>query len=138
MPQFPATAATAATPAPGYDILGQAMGGLMSVTGTAESSPVRRATPWAIFLAALTLTIGILAALHARTVIGHGQRVDVSLVDAVVVSLENVFTRYWYSGVVPERAGNANPATAPYNAYQAKDGLVIIACGNQHLLKARK
>ena len=120
---------------PGYDILGQAMGGLMSVTGTAESGPVKAGNAMGDILGGLNLTIGILAALPARTVIGHGQRVDVSLVDAVVVSLENVFTRYWYSGVVPERAGNANPATAPYNAYQAKDGLVIIACGNQHLFE---
>lgn len=120
---------------PGYDILGQAMGGLMSVTGTKESGPVKAGNAMGDILGGLNLTIGILAALHARTIIGHGQRVDVALVDAVVVSLENVFTRYWYSGVVPERAGNANPATAPYNAYKAKDGLVIIACGNQHLFE---
>ena len=107
----------------------------MSVTGTKESGPVKAGNAMGDMLGGLNLTIGILAALHARTIIGHGQRVDVSLVDAVVVSLENVFTRYWYSGVVPEREGNANPATAPYNAYQAKDGLVIIACGNQHLFE---
>ena len=109
---------------PGYDILGQAMGGLMSVTGTKESGPVKAGNAMGDILGGLNLTIGILAALHARTIIGRGQRVDVSLVDAVVVRLENVFS-----------AGNANPATAPYNAYQAKDGLVIIACGNQHLFE---
>ena len=120
---------------PGYDILGQAMGGLMSVTGTDESGPVKAGNAMGDILGGLNLTIGILAAVHARPIIGHGQRVVVSLVDAVLVSLENVFTRYWYSGVVPPRAGNANPATAPYDAYQAKDGLAVIACGNQNLFE---
>lgn len=71
---------------PGYDILGQAMGGLMSVTGTKESGPVKAGNAMGDILGGLNLTIGILAALHARTIIGHGQRVDVALVDAVVVT----------------------------------------------------
>lgn len=120
---------------PGYDILGQAMGGLMSVTGTDESGPIKAGNAMGDILGGLNLTIGILAAVHARSLIGHGQRVDVSLVDAVLVSLENVFTRYWYSGKVAPRAGNANPATAPYDAYQASDGLAVIACGNQSLFE---
>lgn len=120
---------------PGYDILGQAMGGLMSVTGNAESGPIKAGNAMGDILGGLNLTIGILSAVHARTIIGHGQRVDISLVDSVLVSLENVFTRYWYSGKIPERAGNSNPATSPYDAYHAKDGLVVIACGNQALFE---
>ena len=120
---------------PGYDILGQAMGGLMSVTGTDNSGPVKAGNAMGDILGGLNLTIGILAAVHARSIIGHGQRVDVSLVDSVLVSLENVFTRYWFSGKIPDRAGNSNPATAPYDAYHAKDGLVVIACGNQSLFE---
>lgn len=120
---------------PGYDILGQAMGGLMSVTGTDESGPVKAGNAMGDILGGLNLAIGILAAVHSRGIIGHGQRVDISLVDAVLVSLENVFTRYWYSGHIPERAGNSNPATSPYDAFKAKDGLVVIACGNQSLFE---
>lgn len=118
---------------PGYDILGQAMGGLMSVTGPRGGAPTKAGNAMGDILGGLNLTIGILAAVHARSIIGHGQRVDVSLVDAVVVSLENVFTRYQYSGKVAPRNGNTNPATAPYDTFAAKDGLVVIACGNQAL-----
>ncbi len=120
---------------PGYDILGQAMGGLMSVTGPRGGEPTKAGNAMGDILGGLNLTIGILAAVHARSIIGHGQRVDVSLVDAVLVSLENVFTRYWYSGQVPPRNGNTNPATAPYDTYKSKDGMVVIACGNQHLFE---
>lgn len=118
---------------PGYDILGQAMGGLMSVTGPRGGSPTKAGNAMGDILGGLNLTIGILAAVHARGLTGRGQRVDVSLVDSVVVSLENVFTRYWYSGKTAPRNGNTNPATAPYDTVQAKDGLAVIACGNQAL-----
>ena len=118
---------------PGYDILGQAMGGLMSVTGARGGEPTKAGNAMGDILGGLNLAIGILAAVHARRIIGHGQRVDVSLVDAVLVSLENVFTRYRVSGEIPKRNGNSNPATAPYNTFHAKDGLVILACANQKL-----
>lgn len=118
---------------PGYDILGQAMGGLMSVTGPRGGAPTKAGNAMGDILGGLNLTIGILAAVHARGITGRGQRVDVSLVDAVVSSLENVFTRYQCSGKVAPRNGNTNPATAPYDAFEAKDGLAVIACGNQTL-----
>lgn len=81
------------------------------------------------------MAIGVLAALHARTLLGHGQRVDISLVDSIVVSLENAFTRYWVSHEIYERNGNAYAALAPYDSFRAKDGLCIIACGNQKLFE---
>lgn len=118
---------------PGYDILAQAMGGLMSLTGPKGGGPTRAGNAMGDMLAGMNMTIGVLAAVHARSLIGHGQRVDVALVDSIIVSLENAFTRYWNTGEIYQRNGNAYAALAPYDSYQAKDGLVIIACGNQSL-----
>lgn len=118
---------------PGYDILAQAMGGLMSLTGPKGGEPTRAGNAMGDMLAGMNMMIGVLAALHARTIIGKGQRVDVALLDSVVVSLENAFTRYWNTGKLYVRNGNAYAALAPYDSFNAKDGLVIIACGNQSL-----
>lgn len=118
---------------PGYDILAQAMGGLMSLTGEKGGQPTRAGNAMGDMLAGMNLTIGVLAALHVRTLTGKGQRVDVSLVDSIVVSLENAFTRYWNTGELYERNGNAYAALAPYDTFEASDGLVVIACGNQSL-----
>ena len=118
---------------PGYDIVAQAMGGLMSLTGPRGSAPTRAGNAMGDMLAGLNLAIGVLSAVHARQIIGHGQRVDVALVDCVAVSLENAFTRYWHNGEIYVRNGNAYAAASPYDTYQAKDGMVVIACGNQKL-----
>lgn len=118
---------------PGYDILSQAMGGLMSVTGAKGGEPTRSGNAMGDMLGGMNLVIGILMALHARERTGRGQRVDVSLVDSVVASLENAYVRYFESGQLPERNGNAYASIAPYDSYQAKDGQVILACGNQKL-----
>ncbi len=118
---------------PGYDIISQAMGGLMSLTGQKGSGPTRSGNAMGDILGGMNLVIGILAAVNARGLIGHGQVVDVSLVDSVVASLENAFERYFESKQVPERNGNAYASIAPYDSYKAKDGYVIIACGNQKL-----
>ena len=118
---------------PGYDVLAQAMGGLMSLTGPRGAGPPRAGNGMGDMLAGMTMVIGVLAAVHAKNIIGHGQRVDVALVDSIVVSLENAFTRYWINGDIYVRNGNAYASISPYDTYQAKDGLVVIACGNQKL-----
>jgi len=118
---------------PGYDIISQAMGGLMSITGPKGSDPTRSGNAMGDILGGMNLTIGVLAAVNARTITGHGQRVDVSLVDSVVFSLENAFIRYTESGKLPERCGNAYASIAPYDSYRAADGYAVIACGNQKL-----
>jgi formyl-CoA transferase len=109
------------------------MGGLMSVTGTRDSGPTRAGNAMGDILGGMNMVIGVLAAVNARRLTGHGQRIDVALVDSVVASLENAYERYFDSGEVPERNGNSYASIAPYDAYQAADGLVIIACGNQKL-----
>lgn len=118
---------------PGYDIISQAMGGLMSITGAPGQEPTRSGNAMGDMLGGMNLAIGILAAVNARTLTGCGQRVDVSLVDSVVASLENAYIRYFESHEIPERNGNAYASIAPYDSYHAKDGFVIIACGNQKL-----
>ena len=120
---------------PGYDILAQAMGGLMSLTGPKGGEPTRAGNAMGDILGGMNMAIGVLAAVHARTLIGHGQKVDIALVDSIAVSLENAFTRYWVTNEVYKRNGNAYAALAPYDSYQARDGLCIIACGNQKLFE---
>lgn len=118
---------------PGYDIISQGMGGLMSVTGIPGGEPTRSGNAMGDILGGMNMIMGVLMALHARERTGLGQRVDVSLVDSVVASLENAYIRYFDSGKIPVRNGNAYASIAPYDTYHAKDGFVVIACGNQKL-----
>ncbi len=118
---------------PGYDIIAQAAGGLMAMSGPKGGGPTRSGNAMGDVLGGMNLTIGILAAVHARTVIGHGQRVDVALVDSVVSSLETASQRYFVSGEVPKRMGNKYAAAFPYDSFEAKDGEFVIGCGNDKL-----
>lgn len=118
---------------PGYDIVSQGMGGLMSITGAEGGEPTRSGNAMGDILGGMNLVIGVLLAVHAREMTGVGQKIDVSLVDSVVASLENAYVRYFKSGKIPERTGNAYASIAPYDTYRAKDGRVILACGNQKL-----
>ncbi len=118
---------------PGYDIISQAMGGLMSVTGPEGGDETRSGNAMGDILGGMNLVMGVAMALYAREKTGKGQRIDVSLVDSVVASLENAYIRYFESHQLPVRMGNAYASIAPYDSYQAKDGKVIIACGNQKL-----
>lgn len=118
---------------PGYDILGQAMGGLMAITGAPGGSPTRAGSALGDVLGGLHLTIGLLAAVNARNITGVGQRVDISLMDSVIAATENTAIKYLESGVIPPRMGNRYAAVSPYDAFQVKDGKIIIACGNQKL-----
>lgn len=118
---------------PGYDILSQAMGGLMSITGNVGGPPTRAGSAMGDILGGLHLAIGLLAAVHARTLTGQGQRVDISLMDSVIAATENTAIKYLESGVIPPRMGNRYAAVSPYDAFQVKDGKIIIAAGNQRL-----
>lgn len=118
---------------PGYDIISQAMGGMMSVTGQEGDPPTRSGNAIGDVLGGMNLTIGVLLALHARTITGEGQYIDISLVDSVVASLEQAWQRFFISGKLPTRHGNYYDAIAPYDSYKAKDGYLVIGCGNQRL-----
>lgn len=118
---------------PGYDIIAQATGGLMSITGEEGGQPLRVGNAMGDVLGGMNLTIGILTALHARTLTGRGQRVDVSLVDSVVSSLETGIQRFFASGKQPELMGNRYASAYPYDAFKAKDGRFVIGCANDKL-----
>lgn len=118
---------------PGYDIIAQAMGGLMSTTGWSDSGPTRTGTAMGDVLGGLSLTIGVLAALQSRNVTGKGQKVDVSLVDSVVASLEVITQIYLAEGRIPDRIGNRYETIYPYDSFKAKDGDLVIGAGNEKL-----
>jgi formyl-CoA transferase len=115
---------------PGYDIIGQAMGGLMSITGWPDSPPTRAGTAIGDVLSALYTCIGILAALQVREKTGEGQSVDVALVDSVYASLENIPQKVFVEGEVPGRIGNRYEFIYPYDSFEARDGWVIIGIAN--------
>jgi formyl-CoA transferase len=117
----------------GYDIIGQAMGGLMSTTGWPGGEPTRTGTAMGDVLAGLSSAIGILSALRYKSVTGIGQKVDVALVDSVVSSLEIINQIYLVEGRNPERIGNRYESVYPYDSFKAKDGSLVIGCGNDKL-----
>lgn len=118
---------------PGYDIIGQAMGGLLSITGWPDGPPTRSGTAIGDILSSLFCTIGILAALKIRDQTGLGQMVDVSLIDSVFAALENIPQVYYVEGQVPERIGNRYEFIYPYDTFEAKDGWVVIGIANDSL-----
>ncbi len=118
---------------PGYDIIAQAMGGLMSTTGWPGGEPTRSGTAMGDVLAGLSAAIGILAALRHRDATGEGQKVDVALVDSVVASLEIITQIYLTAGRVPERIGNRYESCYPYDSFKAKDGDIVIGAANDKL-----
>ncbi len=118
---------------PGYDIIGQAMGGLMSTTGWPGGEPTRTGTAMGDVLAGLSVTIGILAALRHRDQTGCGQKVDIALVDSVVASLEVITQIYLTDGHIPERIGNRYESTYPYDSFKANDGDVVVGAANDKL-----
>lgn len=118
---------------PGYDIIAQAMGGLMSITGQPGNPPTRTGNAMGDILGGLNLAIGVLAAVNNRHQTGLGQKIDLSLVDCVVSSLEVGLERYMDTQKVPERVGNRYNTLYPYDSFPAKDGELVIGCGNQKL-----
>ena len=115
---------------PGYDLLVQALGGLMSITGTPDAEPQKVGVALVDVLAGLFATVGILAALRHRDRTGHGQRVDVDLLSSLLAGLVNQGSAYTVAGVVPRRMGNAHPSIAPYELMRTADGDVVLAVGN--------
>lgn len=119
----------------GYDIIGQAMGGLMSTTGWPGGEATRTGTPMGDVLGGLNLAIGLLAALHRKEKTGKGEKIDVALVDSVVSSMANITMIYFAEGRIPDRIGNRYESTYPYDSFAAQDGSVIIGAGNDKLFK---
>ncbi len=122
---------------PGYDFMAQGMGGLMSITGEADSvpggGPQRVGIPIIDMTTGMYATIAICAALANRAVTGKGQWIDVALLDSCVAFLGNQAMNYFATGESPTRIGNAHPNIVPYQTFATKDGAIILACGNDNL-----
>tara|TARA_R110002033_G_scaffold4684_4_gene22003 strand:- start:9568 stop:10770 length:1203 start_codon:yes stop_codon:yes gene_type:complete len=115
---------------PGYDLMAQGYGGIMSLTGAPDGAPMKVGVGIADVMCGMYATIGILAALRHRDRTGQGQHIDLSLVDAQMAWLVNEGTNYLTTGQVPERRGNAHPNIVPYDAFECSDGHVLLAVGN--------
>lgn len=121
------------TDKPAYDIIVQAMGGIMSITGSENGEPTRVGASIGDIIAGLFTTIGVMMALYHRQLTGEGQKVDVGMLDCQVAVLENAISRYLVSGNVPKPLGNRHPSITPFEAYTAADGHVIVGAGNDRL-----
>jgi len=116
---------------PGYDLLVQAVGGLMSVTGPADGDPQKAGVALVDVICGLFAATGILAALRHREATGEGQLVEVDLLSSLLAALVNQASAYTAGGVVPGRMGNAHPSIAPYELFAAGDGTrLVLAVGN--------
>ncbi len=115
---------------PGYDLMAQGFGGIMSLTGAADGEPMKVGVGIADVMCGMYATIGILAALRHRDQTGEGQHIDLALVDSQIAWLINEGVNYLATGAVPERRGNGHPNIAPYQVFETADGHVIIAVGN--------
>ncbi|TYP47436.1 CaiB/BaiF CoA transferase family protein [Thermosediminibacter litoriperuensis] len=118
---------------PAYDAIIQAMGGLMSITGFPGGKPTRVGASIADIATGMFCAIGVLAALVKRQVTGEGDMVDVAMLDSVVALLENAIARYEVTGELPKPLGNRHPSIFPFESFEAQDGDIIIAAGNDEL-----
>ena len=115
---------------PGYDLIVQAMSGLMSLTGSPDTGPFRSGISVFDVMAGLHATIGILAALHAREESGRGQHVEVNLLSSALSGMVNQTSAFVAGGVIPQRMGNSHPSLFPYEPLMCADGELIITAGN--------
>lgn len=118
---------------PAYDMVVQAMGGLMSVTGEPGGNPARVGVSIGDIGAGLYATIGIQAALLRRAATDVGERVDISMLDCQVALLENPIARFSATGNVPKPLGTRHPSITPFDMFATQDGYIVIAVGNDAL-----
>ncbi|HET6510199.1 MAG TPA: CoA transferase [Baekduia sp.] len=115
---------------PGYDLLVQALGGLMSITGERDGEPQKVGVALVDVITGLFAAVGILAAVRHRERTGEGQRVEVDLLSSLLAALVNQGSAYTLAGAVGGRMGNAHPSIAPYELYPTGDGDLVLAVGN--------
>lgn len=115
---------------PAYDLIVQALGGLMSITGTPEGSPTKAGTSIGDITGGLFLLAGIASALYQREKTGNGLKVDVSMLDGQIAILESAVVRHASVGQTPGPMGNRHPSIAPFEPYAAADRPLVIAAGN--------
>ena len=112
---------------PAFDVIVQAMGGIISITGEPGRPPIRPGASLGDITAGLFLSISILAALHERQRSGEGQMIDVSMLDCQIALLENAYVRYLSTGDIPQPLGTRHPVFTPFQVFPTKDGYVAVA-----------
>jgi crotonobetainyl-CoA:carnitine CoA-transferase CaiB-like acyl-CoA transferase len=115
---------------PGYDLMAQGYGGIMSLTGEPDGAPMKVGVGVADVMCGMYATVGILAALRYRDKTGEGQHVEVALVDSQIAWLINEGVSHLTTGAKPKRRGNGHPNIVPYQVFATSDGHVIVAVGN--------
>lgn len=120
---------------PCYDVVAQAMGGILNLTGFPETDPVKVGPSVGDHVAGIYLAVGIMMALYHRERTGEGQHVDVAMMDVIFSILENAIVNYTVGGEIPQRNGNIDPSIAPFDAFKCKDGFVALGVGNDRLFE---
>jgi crotonobetainyl-CoA:carnitine CoA-transferase CaiB-like acyl-CoA transferase len=120
---------------PGYDLIVQAWGGLMSITGMPDGEPTKVGVAIVDVIAGLMLGKAICAALYAREKLGVGQSIDTSLLEAQVACLVNAGSNYLIGGQIPTRYGNAHPSIVPYQSFKTADGYLVIGVASETIWK---
>jgi CoA:oxalate CoA-transferase len=118
---------------PCYDIVAQAMGGIVNLTGFPDSRPTKVGPSIADNVTGIYLCVGVLMALYYREKTGRGQMVDVAMMDTIFSLLENAIIITTMTGAIPQRQGNIDPSIAPFDIYRVKDGHIAIGVGNDKL-----
>ncbi len=118
---------------PGYDMVVQAMGGVMSLTGWPDAPPARVGTSFGDLSAALFAAVGIVSSLYKRTHDAQGTHVDIGMLDCQAALMETALARFDVEGKVPTRTGDSHPSLAPFETFAAKNGRFVIAAGNDQL-----
>ena len=117
---------------PGYDLLVQGMGGIMSVTGEPDGRPVKVGLPQTDLITAMWAAFGIVTALYRREVTGEGEYIDLAMLDATLPWLTKQAGKV-FADEQPERMGTKDPVLAPYQTFETADGYLNVACGNQKI-----
>jgi crotonobetainyl-CoA:carnitine CoA-transferase CaiB-like acyl-CoA transferase len=115
---------------PGYDFIAQAMGGMMSITGEPDGSPIKPGVAMADLSTGMYAAVSVLLALRHAERTGQGQHIDCSLFDTQISMLANQALTFLVSGTSPGRLGNAHPTVVPYQVFDTSDGPVVVAVGN--------
>ena len=118
---------------PAYDVIAQAMGGIMFGVGEEGGEPLKVGASIGDITAGMNVIIGILAALHARELIGHGQKVETSLVESIIGLQQSENNRYFVDGQIIRGTGSKHPTNCPYGAYHAADGMYMIGVGKNEI-----
>src|SRR3954452_11444521 len=122
-------------PRPAYDMVVQAMGGVMSITGQPDGPPTRVGTSIGDVTAGLFTAVGVCSALYDRAMTGEATKIDVAMLDCQVAILENAIARYAATGDVPGPLGSRHPSITPFAVFAAADGYLVIAAGNDRIFR---